>query len=800
MAKRNTWFFKVKESGSKKAGANIKNLNGKMNNLSSTVKKLAVGMGALYLGKSLIGAAKSALETAGEFESLRVRLDVMYGSVQRGGEAFQVFNDVAATTPYLLKSVVEAGASLKSFGVDAEKMAKPVADLAARMGIDIVDAASAFGRAFVGGAGAADVLKDKGILPLIAATQGISDLTKLTLPEFREAMEKTFLDPTAGIAGMTEKMSKTWMGTVSNFKDGVDRIKNAIGIELIKAIQPMILRINKEMARMGEIGWDNIGKSMMENWKIILTALGDIGKIGGKLIGMMLADGIKKTFEIGWDSIKKNIGKSILDFAVIISGANYANMISQLIKGQKKVTKQQKTHNNEYDKLLKELENILDKTNKTIIEKAEEFKKEKDDADAKIAAAQAAANKKLEDQNKNKIDNEEETKNKLITIQDVQLKAIIDGINKQAYEYKVAGVGIVELTLWKFREIMKATAEFAANLEETQIQAESMNDYALAKLSNSLDEEIKLYKDANVNIIELEEYKARRLAELRNEQNLQKEYDSIIADGIDDYYLQRKIISSGEEMKVLLDHGAGTLEVWLHYLRQIENFQEEQRISRMEETLVAKDDDDLAFQEFKVGLERRIGRMRKAQIDEDTIREWKSNQIAKYNKQDAESQLQATSQILGSMASLNENLKGSAKVTAGIQMVQATVDAFSAANSSIASPPKGYGTTPIGWAMYAAALASGLGNVVAIGQSMKSLAEGGSFVTSGAETIRVGDNPSGRERVTVTPLDSVGDPTAGGGGVNITFTGNVMSEEFIENEAIPQIKEAIRRGADIGIG
>ena len=129
MAKRNTWFFKVKESGSKKAGANIKNLNGKMNNLSSTVKKLAVGMGALYLGKSLIGAAKSALETAGEFESLRVRLDVMYGSVQRGGEAFQVFNDVAATTPYLLKSVVEAGASLKSFGVDAEKMAKPVADL-----------------------------------------------------------------------------------------------------------------------------------------------------------------------------------------------------------------------------------------------------------------------------------------------------------------------------------------------------------------------------------------------------------------------------------------------------------------------------------------------------------------------------------------------------------------------------------------------------------------------------------------------------------------------------------------------
>ena len=39
----------------------------------------------------------------------------------------------------------------------------------------------------------------------------------------------------------------------------------------------------------------------------------------------------------------------------------------------------------------------------------------------------------------------------------------------------------------------------------------------------------------------------------------------------------------------------------------------------------------------------------------------------------------------------------------------------------------------------------------------------------------------------------------GGGAVNVTFTGNVMSQDFIENEAIPQIKEAIRRGADIGV-
>ena len=46
-------------------------------------------------------------------------------------------------------------------------------------------------------------------------------------------------------------------------------------------------------------------------------------------------------------------------------------------------------------------------------------------------------------------------------------------------------------------------------------------------------------------------------------------------------------------------------------------------------------------------------------------------------------------------------------------------------------------------------------------------------------------------------MNRTGQPS--GGGVNITFSGNVMSSDFIENEAIPQIKDALRRGADIGI-
>ncbi len=83
-------------------------------------------------------------------------------------------------------------------------------------------------------------------------------------------------------------------------------------------------------------------------------------------------------------------------------------------------------------------------------------------------------------------------------------------------------------------------------------------------------------------------------------------------------------------------------------------------------------------------------------------------------------------------------------------------------------------------------------------QVVPKFAKGGDFVTSGPQMIMVGDNAGGQERVQITPLSS---PNINGpqSSVNVSFSGNVMSQDFIEDEAIPMIKEAIRRGADIGV-
>ena len=59
-----------------------------------------------------------------------------------------------------------------------------------------------------------------------------------------------------------------------------------------------------------------------------------------------------------------------------------------------------------------------------------------------------------------------------------------------------------------------------------------------------------------------------------------------------------------------------------------------------------------------------------------------------------------------------------------------------------------------------------------------------------------------REAVDAVGIETMNRINQGGGAgnINISFNGNVLSKDFIEDEAIPQIKEAIRRGADIGVG
>ena len=60
-------------------------------------------------------------------------------------------------------------------------------------------------------------------------------------------------------------------------------------------------------------------------------------------------------------------------------------------------------------------------------------------------------------------------------------------------------------------------------------------------------------------------------------------------------------------------------------------------------------------------------------------------------------------------------------------------------------------------------------------------------------------NKAAVESVGLENMNKINAGGLGGSTVNVSFSGNINSDDFIESEAIPKIKEAIRRGADIGV-
>lgn len=78
--------------------------------------------------------------------------------------------------------------------------------------------------------------------------------------------------------------------------------------------------------------------------------------------------------------------------------------------------------------------------------------------------------------------------------------------------------------------------------------------------------------------------------------------------------------------------------------------------------------------------------------------------------------------------------------------------------------------------------------------SSREAAMGADFITNGRQLLTVGDNPTGRERVQVTPLGNTGGAGGGDSSVTINLNGNILgSEEFVRDELIPQIENAVGR-------
>ena len=95
----------------------------------------------------------------------------------------------------------------------------------------------------------------------------------------------------------------------------------------------------------------------------------------------------------------------------------------------------------------------------------------------------------------------------------------------------------------------------------------------------------------------------------------------------------------------------------------------------------------------------------------------------------------------------------------------------------------------------AAAIGAGLANV----QKIEAAQFGMDQVVNKPTMILAGE--AGPEHIGITPLQgpNLEGPQGGGQTINVSVEGNVMTDQFVEEELSEKIAEAIRQGIDFGI-
>tara|TARA_R100001230_G_C5687730_1_gene198298 strand:+ start:70 stop:2328 length:2259 start_codon:yes stop_codon:yes gene_type:complete len=619
----------------------------------------------------LIASFRGAVQTSMQFEAVKVRLNSMFGSVERGTKAFNTFNKVAATTPFTLSDVVEAGAALTAFGTNAEKMIKPTADLAAFMGVSATEAAQALGRAFAGGAGAADILRERGILQLIRDFKGIDDLSKVSLPDFRKALEETLLDPSAGIAGATDRLAQTMTGLVSNMSDAFTRMSAALG-DLIN-MRGVVSTLTNAFSGLAKM-FTEMGETTLE------TSIRELGELGNAAVELRLEmlNLRMQSLELDATERKTTLDSNKIREAIVASDSMRLDMTKDLANLQLDILK---NHGGE--------EKILERI-------------------SAINGSLSIGSQKRSDLQTKQLEDEKKELEALLTNVNLLSKLVSDEKARKA--------------------ALEENLNLATLYEQIQRQILGLSA-SITEETKNLAKELKLTEEQTKTVLEGEKLRLET-----REQLFSDHFNKVLG-------IAQKSIDQQKQAE-------------LSALRDTDKFR---RASAEERQDMEKD------------------ALKNLQNQQNTI--FKINQANEIIKVILSSM--ATASKLKDMA---EELKGVA--TAAFAVGNKVGGTRAAAGAAALRVQRGL------------VIASGAAQAgLLAGQQPPQFARGGSFITDGQQSITVGDNPGGRERVDITPLSTPDFGDAGGGSsINVNIMGNVIgTQEFVRDNLLPEIENTIKR-------
>ena len=719
-------------------------------------------------------AFKGFLDARGSLQKFEAQLRSFSGSSEIASRQLNTFIDLAAKTPFTVEDIVQGGVQLEAFGARAEPLIPTIANLAALMNRSIPEAANAFGRAFAGGRGAADVFRETGILAIIDDFESLDETLnkeKLSLEEFRIKMIQALSDPDGRVANGIKELEGTLFQAFANMEDSVFMFKARVGEEL----EPLFLNFANNMTKF----FNAMDTDRIRDFGAVLK-VAFISAVGLAIQSMIL-----------WSAsiIKASMDMALLQTMVVSTTVSFT-ALNQTIKRNAIVLFI--TTVAAAVAILDRLKNRVNEVDDGVADQAltiEEYIAElkglaKEDAFAKQEKSVAENIIKLEEQlavlsATNAVDKEQA---KLVRDLTHEERSLIKQIEKKKEALK-------EITrIDRERETFLKT--MVKTEQENLIAAEAKTNasISLSKLDTSNFEMNEKRKAAILSEVFTKEESLRQLfyqkgLELNRVKLLDEDKREAARLAINVKYARlREAVEkeSAENIQAMLD---GFKE------NDVSTKEEELSTIRNFNLLV----EDSYFNMYS-NIQQQFAKVVKANMDQEIRALKKTDKFrnaSQEQREDMENDIKekfADQQRLSFMAQQALQI---AQVVMTFQRAKFEIEAAAAA--AFAAGDKGAilkGEALIKGLKISSAIQSGL----IAAQKPPAFARGGSFVTDGPQQILVGDNPGGRERVDVSPLSSPNFDGPGGSEVTVNIMGNVIgTEEFVRDTLIPELDNSIRR-------
>jgi archaellum component FlaC len=332
----------------------IKNVKTSLSAIGSVATTAATSLAGIGVagGAAMAAFIVSSSNAASGMESLTGQFEVLTGSLTKAEGLIKQFREEAIKSPLSVQDYAIAARGFMSYGVAAEKVL-PVLKM---LGDVSMGNAERFGLLSYAMAQVASnkTLKGDDLRQLVA--QGFNPLAEISLKtgksleELRGEMEKhkityemveSALKDVTGAGGRfygaLEKGSKTTEGKIAKWKDSVLSLQVAFGTgfneglkDALDASNNFLPQLENKFARFGDIVGSAISQGTKGNTE-------ELALIGG-LIGDVILEGAKATFQKGLDSMVSEALPAFLEFQAkynkLPGGAALGNYVASDIRSK----------------------------------------------------------------------------------------------------------------------------------------------------------------------------------------------------------------------------------------------------------------------------------------------------------------------------------------------------------------------------------------------------------------------------------------------------------------------------------